>query len=302
MKHKSKITVVGSLNMDLVTITSQIPKQGETLLGDRFQMYPGGKGANQAVAAARLGAEVTMIGCLGVDRFGQDILDHMRAEGIIVTHVEPVTHMTATASIVVSDGDNRIIVVEGANSQVTAEFVEAKRSVIAESDMLIVQLEIPLDAVQKAVQIAKENGVKVILNPAPIQALPPELIEQVDYLTPNEHEEVSLRQSNTSDSLKEKLIVTRGSQGVTFVEGGEEVSIPSFRVEAVDTTGAGDAFNGGLAVSLGKGLSLREACLYANAVAALSVTKLGAQTGMPTELEVARFLESQNDSDSNEEV
>ncbi|MBH5320483.1 ribokinase [Paenibacillus sp. GSMTC-2017] len=292
MEQKPTITVVGSINMDLVTITSQVPKVGETLFGQHFQMNPGGKGANQAVAAARLGAHVQLIGCVGQDRFGTDLVEHLQKEGVNVANVEPVTEITATATIIVSHGDNSIIVVPGANNYVTAAFVESKREVIANSDLLIVQLETPLEGVMKAVEIAKENGVTVILNPAPIQDLPSELIRNIDYVTPNEHEQMLLKQNREEDELYGKLIVTKGSQGVSLTEEGKELIIPAYKIDVVDTTGAGDSFNGGLAVGLTKGLSLREACEYGNAVAALSTTKLGAQTGMPTAEEVEAFINS----------
>jgi len=292
VEQKPKITVVGSINMDLVTITSQVPKVGETLFGNRFQMNPGGKGANQAVAAARLGAHVQLIGCIGNDDFGQHILRHLQNEGVDVSNVEPVTDSTATATIVVADGDNSIIVVPAANNYVTAALVESKRDVIAASDILILQLEIPLEGVQRAVEIAKENGVTVILNPAPIKELPSELIRDIDYLTPNEHEQTLLRQGRSAEELDGKLIVTKGSQGVSIREGGKDIDIPAFKIDVVDTTGAGDSFNGGLALALSKGIPLREACYYGNAVAAMSTTKLGAQTGMPTAAEVEEFIKS----------
>ncbi|WP_055108538.1 ribokinase [Paenibacillus ihumii] len=291
MERKPKITVVGSINMDLVTITTQVPQIGETLLGKQFQMNPGGKGANQAVAAARLGADVRLIGCVGNDRFGQDILEHLRNEGVDVSDVEPVTDHTATATITVYNQDNSIIVVPAANHHVTAAFVESKREAIADSDILLVQLEILLEGVQRAVEIAKEHGVTVILNPAPIQELPAELIRQVDYLTPNEHEQIVLERQLQGEDISGKLIVTKGSQGVSILEAGEEVNVPAYNINVVDTTGAGDSFNGGLAVALSQGMALKAACEYGNAVAALSTTKLGAQTGMPTEEEVAQFIQ-----------
>ncbi|NOU94722.1 ribokinase [Paenibacillus sp. LMG 31456] len=293
MEQKPKITVVGSINMDLVTIASPLPNIGETVFGDQFQMNPGGKGANQAVASARLGAHVQLIGCVGNDRFGKDILEHLQKEGVDVSNVEPVTEVTATATIIVSNQDNSIIVVPAANNHVTAAFVESKRDVIAGSDILILQLEIPLEGVIKAAEIAKENGVTVILNPAPIQELSSELVKNIDYLTPNEHEQLLLKKDRRSEELDGKLIVTKGSQGVSILEGNQETTIPAYTIDVVDTTGAGDAFNGGLALALCRGFNLREACKYGNAVAALSTTKLGAQTGMPTREEVEEFMRSQ---------
>lgn len=293
MEQKPKITVVGSINMDLVTITSQVPKTGETLIGDQFHMNPGGKGANQAVAVARLGGQVKLIGCVGTDSFGNDILQHLQEQGVDVSDVEPVTHMTGTASIIVANQDNSIIVVPGANNNVTAAFVESKRDIIADSDILILQLEIPLEGVQKAIEIAKENGVKVILNPAPIQKLPLQVIQDVDYITPNEHEYLLLKEERNEDLFAEKLIITKGSKGVSIVEDGKEIIIPAYKMNVVDTTGAGDSFNGGLAIALSKGLDIKDACKYGNAVAALSTTKLGAQTGMPTGEEVESFIGNQ---------
>ncbi|MEH7346745.1 ribokinase [Bacillus sp. JJ1532] len=292
MSNNPKVTVVGSINMDLVTITDQVPQIGETLLGNRFQTNPGGKGANQAVAAARLGADVHMIGCVGNDSFGKELIQHLSDQGVDVSNVEPVTGSTGTATIIVSNQDNSIIVVPAANEHVTAAFVESKRDTIASSDILILQLEIPLEGVEKAVEIAKENGVKIILNPAPIQELPADLIANVDYLTPNEHEYKVLEKAMEENVLKEKVILTKGSKGVSFYQGGKEVNIPAFRVNVVDTTGAGDSFNGGFAVALSKGLTMDAACKYGNAVAALSTTKLGAQTGMPTENEVKNFMKN----------
>ncbi|MCR8645137.1 ribokinase [Paenibacillus sp. N1-5-1-14] len=293
MERKPRVTIVGSINMDLVTITSQVPQVGETLFGEQFHMNPGGKGANQAVAAARLGAHVQLIGCVGTDTFGKELVVHLEKQGVDVTNVEPVTGSTGTASITVAEGDNSIIVVPAANYRVTADFVESKRDVIANSDILVLQLEIPLEAVEKAVEIAHANNVKVILNPAPIQELTAELISKVDYITPNEHEQLLLKQTHKEQELAGKLIVTKGSQGVTITKAGQEIQIPAYKVDVVDTTGAGDSFNGGLACALVRGLDLEEACRFGNAVGALSTTKLGAQSGMPTAEEVVAFIQNQ---------
>jgi len=293
---KNKITVIGSINMDLVTATKIIPKVGETVLGESFQTTPGGKGANQAVAASRLGADVTLIGCIGVDAFGRELPDYLRNQGINTDFVKQIPAVsTGIASITLSDGDNSIIVVQGANAFVTPEMVEEHENVIADSDILLLQLEIPLESVEKAVEIAKKNNVTVVLNPAPIQPLPKELLQKVDYLTPNEHEQGILLSSNEwteaeRNELLNKCIVTKGSKGATLFHNGETV-IQSFQVDVVDTTGAGDTFNGALAFSLCSGTNLEAACKFANAAGALSVTKLGAQNGMPTLDEVNQFLE-----------
>ncbi|MBO1511724.1 ribokinase [Metabacillus bambusae] len=292
---KPKITVIGSINMDLVTKTNTIPKVGETVLGESFFTIPGGKGANQAVAAARLGAGVTMIGCVGDDAFGNELKNHLTAQGVSVENVKTIPETsTGIASITLSNGDNSIIIVSGANHFVTPEVVKQHEHLIAESDIVLLQLEIPLQSVMEAVQLAKRHNVQVILNPAPIQKLPKELILQVDYITPNEHEqEMLLSASNMSDEelklVKEKCIVTKGSKGVMLYQYGETL-IQGYKVNAVDSTGAGDSFNGALAFSLSNGAALKESCQFANAVAALSVTKLGAQAGMPTLDEVEAFV------------
>lgn len=294
--EETRIIVVGSINMDVVTRTKVIPKVGETVMGESYFTVPGGKGANQSVAAAKLGATVTHIGCVGNDVFGKELLSHLSKHHIITDNVESVTHLpTGIATITLADGDNSIIVVPGANFAVTPEKIEQCEKAIADSHVLLVQLEIPLPSVEKAVALAKKHGVKVILNPAPIQALPISLLERVDYITPNEHEQhllLSLIEGTEQQkqAIRRKCIVTRGAQGVTFFEEGE-VSIPSFPVEVVDTTGAGDSFNGALAVAIGNGISLSDACQLATAAGALSITKLGAQTGMPIREDVEALLE-----------
>jgi ribokinase len=294
-----KITVIGSINMDLVTQTDIMPNRGETVLGNQFFTIPGGKGANQAVAAAKMGAEVNMIGLVGDDAFGHEYISHLQKQHIDVSNVKPVTHArTGIATILLSENDNSIIVVPGANNEVTPEMVESFEEEIAASNLLLLQLEIPIESVEKAAQIAKKHGTKVILNPAPFQPLSETLIENTDLITPNEYEaELLLASVPDREALKEKLIITKGSQGVSFYEGGREQHMDSFKVTAVDTTGAGDTFNGAMAVAILEGKSLEEACKIAAAAGAISVTKLGAQTGMPTRVEVDQFI-SEREGDS----
>ncbi len=295
--NNKKITVIGSINMDLVTSANRVPNMGETVLGEAFHTIPGGKGANQAVAAARLGAETTMIGCVGDDSFGHELWKHLKNQGINTEYVEHIpSSSTGIASITLSSGDNSIIVVPGANYHVTPEVVARYEEVIAGSDILLLQLEIPLGSVEKAVELAVKHHVKVILNPAPIQPLPKELLQKINYLTPNEHEQQLLLDSNEwteteREEMLRKCIITKGSKGVAFYSDGER-EIPSFKVDVVDTTGAGDSFNGALAYALSNEMELEEACHFANAVAALSVTKLGAQGGMPTIEQVREFLQT----------
>ncbi|WLR51355.1 ribokinase [Bacillus tianshenii] len=297
---KPNITVIGSINMDLVTTAEIVPEQGETLMGTSFDTNPGGKGANQAVASAKLGANVTFIGCVGDDPFGQELIMNMKNHGIQTDRIKTITdEATGIATIILSNGDNRIIVVPGANKFVSPELVEENEDIIAESDIVLLQLEIPMVTVETAAALAKKHNTKVILNPAPIQSLSNELLESVEHLTPNEHEVKELfeqaeheEQKALFKQLESKFIITKGSKGVSYCHDNIVKEIDSFDVEAVDTTGAGDSFNGAIAVALSEGMELERACGFANAVGALSVTKSGAQGGMPTREEVERFLHS----------
>lgn len=283
---KPRITVLGSINMDLVTITEKMPQQGETITGQAFSTFPGGKGANQAVAAARLGAEVYMLGKLGNDLFGKKLKEILTQENVNTDFVDVASNKeTGTASIIISDDDNRIIVVPGANKEVTPEWVSSYEEQIRKSDTLLLQLEIPLESVRKAAQIAKKHKVPVILNPAPYQKLPNDLLKDVTYLTPNEHEFKQLLEEATKEELdiiRAKSIITKGEEGVEFHLNNEKVLVNALKVDVVDTTGAGDTFNGALAVELSKKQDIKEAVLFASIAGSLSVTKLGAQSGMPS--------------------
>lgn len=284
-----KIVVVGSINMDLVTSVKKVPVAGETVMGETFATMPGGKGANQAVAAARLGAEVSMIGCLGRDYLGDELLEVLKKEGIQTEAVKRVEGSSGTASIILSEGDNRIIVVPGANHKVKPEWIEENRSLIEESDLLLVQLEVPLNCVQKALEIAKAAGTTTILNPAPITQLPAEIVQSADYITPNEHEYQALLEDFSNEELYSKLIITLGDEGVLYYEDGKKRQIPAHSVKVCDTTGAGDTFNGALGVAICEGSKLGEAIRFANKAAALSITKMGAQKGMPTKEMLNQF-------------
>ncbi len=284
MKQK-KVTVIGSINLDMVTTSDRIPHQGETMMGTGFNTVPGGKGANQAVAAARLGSDVTMIGCVGDDPFGKVLLENLEQEGISTDCVEPVTGVSSgVATILVSDGDNRIIVTPGANDYVTPNYVERYLEVIDRSDMVVLQLEIPLKTIEYVTGYCYRNHIPVILNPAPIQDVPDEVLKQATYVTPNETEVTTLTVS------KEKLIVTEGKRGVSYYHNGEQQQVSGYNVTVEDTTGAGDTFNGALAVYLAEGQPLKEAIAFANAAAALSVQKFGAQGGMPIRRDVIQFM------------
>lgn len=296
----TRIVVVGSINMDLVTLASRFPAPGETLTGERFLTIPGGKGANQAVAAARLGASVHMVGCVGDDAFGAQLYDGLVAEGIDVTHVTRVDGLgSGTASITVAGGENQIVVVPAANGRVMPAHVEAARDIIRGADAVLVQLEIPLDAVDTTLRIASEEGVPVILNPAPAQRLPVEWLSRVRFLTPNQHELATVLGAATDTDFRDLMrlascpvVLTRGEEGAWFRDKDDAPRHqPGFTVDAVDSTGAGDTFNAALTVYLADGLdvAVRKAC----AAAAIAVSRLGAQGGMPRATEVDAFLEAQ---------
>jgi ribokinase len=293
-----RIVVVGSINMDLVTLAPRFPSPGETLLGSRFLTAHGGKGANQAVAAARLGASVSMIGALGRDAFGDQLHAGLAREGVDLAHVARLDDVgSGTASITVADGENQIIVMPAANACITPAQVEAARETIARADAVLVQLEIPLDAVEATLHLGHALDVPVILNPAPAQKLPVEWFKLTSYLTPNQHELATALGEDAHTDFRELMrrapcpvVLTRGGEGAWYRDQmhPEPAHQSGFAVDAVDTTGAGDTFNGALAVFLHEGLpsAVRKAC----AAAALSVAKLGAQGGMPQRAELDAFL------------
>ncbi|MFF2500110.1 ribokinase [Peribacillus sp. NPDC058075] len=292
-----RIAVVGSSSMDLVVTSAKRPMAGETVLGESFITVPGGKGANQAVAAARLGAEVSMVGCVGDDVYGEIILDNLKKNHVNTKYVEPVTgSASGTAHITLSEGDNSIIVVKGANDFITPEYVKKAKKVIEESDIVLVQQEIPEETVEYLAELCSTLQKRLLLNPAPARKLSEAVIQQASYLTPNEHEfEILFNGRDRTEVLTEypnKLFITEGKNGVRYFDGNEERAVPSFEVEAVDTTGAGDTFNAAFAVAVAEGKSFDECLLFANRAASISVTKLGAQGGMPQRIEVERGFEA----------
>lgn len=294
---KSKVCVIGSINMDLTVETDKVPAKGETVLGKNFAENPGGKGANQAVAAARLGADVHMIGAVGADTFGETLLSHLQREKVNISGIEKLEGTsTGIANIIVSDNDNRIIVAPGANAFVTPQVVEKYKQWIIDSDVIVMQLEIPIETVIYALNIAAENNIPAIVNPAPFQQLPEVIYEKSAYLTPNEIELKGIEKDVDITSIKEKLIITRGDEGVEYFSGDTKRKVRALSVEVKDTTGAGDTFNGALAMKIAGGAPLEEAILFANAAAAISVTKVGAQGGMPDRKEVENFLMGQRDT------
>lgn len=274
--------------MDLVAVSTKRPKAGETVIGEAFHTVPGGKGANQAVASARLGANVAMVGAVGDDNYGSLVQKNLENEHIFIDYVKRVTdETTGIAHIVLAEDDNSIVVVQGANRLVDEHLVNHAKDLLVKADMVVLQLEIPLETVKYVITICEEYQIPVILNPAPAQRLPEELLQKVTYITPNEHECRIVLDDFTSpiESLLEKypnkLLMTEGENGVRFHNGTEIVHIPSISVKVVDTTGAGDTFNGALAVAIAEGEELQKAIHFANIAAGISVTKLGAQSGMP---------------------
>ncbi|MFK0524476.1 ribokinase [Paenibacillus illinoisensis] len=291
----AKICVIGSSSMDLVVTSSRRPGAGETVLGESFKTVPGGKGANQAVAAARLGGEVTMIGRVGDDTFGQDILNNFKANAVNTQNVKPVTHSeSGTAHIILAEGDNSIVFVEAANREVTPAYVDQAAEVILNADIVLIQQEIPEETVVRVSSLCAEYGTPLLLNPAPARTVPQEVIDNAAYITPNEHEaEILFQGMSPAEALRKypnKLFITEGSKGVRYFDGAEEILVPTYKVEAVDTTGAGDTFNAAFAVALAEGKPLQESIRFANRAASLSVTKFGAQGGMPTRDEVEESL------------
>lgn len=304
--YEPEITIVGSFVTDLMSRSPRLPCPGETVMGGPFSMGPGGKGANQAVAAARLGAKVNILVSLGTDEFGDLAFANLAQEGISLEYIKRANGVpTGTALIIVdsADGENMIVVSPGSNDELSVADVEAAREAILASDYILMQLEIPLETVKHAACLAHENGVKVILNPAPGRELPNDLLAMVDVFTPNETEAsiisgvevVDMASAETAakvllDRGCRAVIITLGAMGVLIADGSGTRHIPSFSVNAIDTTGAGDAFNGALAVALGEGMSLDEACRFANAAAAISVTRIGTSVAMARRQEVNEFL------------
>jgi ribokinase len=291
----SEIVVIGSSSMDLVVTSAIRPGAGETVLGESFKTVPGGKGANQAVAAARLGANVTMIGCVGDDHYGEEILANFKENHVNVTNVKPVTGVgSGTAHIILAEGDNSIVFVKGANDYITSEYVKSVIDEIKKAKIVLIQQEIPEETVEYVSEICEEYNIPLLLNPAPARPLSQDVIDRATYITPNEHEAAVLFNNlSTDEALKKypnKVFITEGKQGARYYDGEKVILVPSYTVEAVDTTGAGDTFNAALAVALGEGKSIEESLQFANRAASLSVTKFGAQGGMPTREEVEEAL------------
>ncbi|MTI94030.1 MAG: ribokinase [Firmicutes bacterium] len=290
------IVVLGSINQDLVFTLPRLPRPGETITAADFQLFPGGKGANQAVAAARLGGDVSMVGCVGEDVFGRQLVAGLKAEGVDCTYLQVVSEPTGCAGIgVLPDGENSIAIYGGANAKVVPERLAQTVPILESAGVLMLQLEIPLDTVEWAAQIAASAGVPIILDPAPAQPLSPGVLSLIDVLTPNAAEATDLTgidvhcwktAARAATNLREQgaknVLVTMGKFGAYFSGPDGEVRINTPAVEAVDTTAAGDAFVGALAMGLVYGLPVDQAADIAAAAGALAVTKHGARPSLPT--------------------
>lgn len=304
-----QIVVIGSLNMDMVIRINNMPQIGETILGNGLTKIPGGKGANQAIAAARLGANVSMIGRIGDDDHGKALISNLKEAGVKTEGIskDEKAH-TGIAFINVTDiGDNSIIVIPGANHCCVPSDVDKNIRLIEKADIVIVQLEIPIETVIYAIKTANKLGKKVILNPAPAAKLPADLYEKIDIITPNENElevltttegqENDEYQFRCNELLKkgvDTVIVTLGSKGAAIMSDNKSKYFPAVKVQAIDTTAAGDSFTAGFAAALMEGMDYEEAIQFANSVAAFVVTRKGAQTSLPWKKEVKAFIESYN--------
>lgn len=284
----SNLVVVGSISMDLVMETHRIAEQGETVFGDRFSMIPGGKGANQAVALGRLKGikdRVFMLGAVGNDSFGQILMDNLERNGVVSDNVGTIPQSTGIAQITIYQQDNRIIYCPGANGEFSIDNWKQEWEIIKAADIVVLQNEISHDVNMAIARFCKEEGVKVLYNPAPARSKDLELFELVDIMTPNEHECRELFPGvELIDAVKQypnKLVVTLGRKGAVFYDGELIQEIPAIPTEVVDTTGAGDTFNAGLAYAIAKGLTMKDGIKFATIASHLSVQKFGAQGGMP---------------------
>lgn len=299
------ILVIGSFMMDLVVQTPRAPENGETIIGTRFSKFPGGKGANQAVAASRLGGNVTMVGKVGTDPFGEEALATLRNENVNTQFMlKDNEHSTGVGFVTVEeDGNNRIIVVPGANLHYSKEDLEGIKDLIRTAKIVVLQLEMDLEMIEKAVNYAHEFNVPVILNPAPAQALTDELLSKVTYLTPNETEAeilTGVKINSMKDAIEaanilldkgvNNVIITLADKGALIVNPTGHYHVAGYPVKPVDTVAAGDSFNGALAAGIVKGLDLKGVVKFANAVGALTVTKSGAIPSLPSSEEVEEFI------------
>jgi len=304
---RSRIMVIGSLNMDLVVISPRHPQIGETILGNSFATYPGGKGANQAIAAARLGASVQMVGSIGQDGFGQDLHNNLMANNVDCRYLIVSAGVSSGTALITVDqqGRNTIIVVPGANHHLLPQDIENIEDAMSETGLVVLQMEIPLETVWESILLARKHAVPVLLNPAPANPIPDEILDGLDYLIPNESELGLLTGMPTATLMEikqasqvlltkgvKRVILTRGEQGCFYLDHEKEIVLPAFQVQPVDTTAAGDAFIGGFASSLMTTDSIHTALKTGSAAGALAATKAGAQTSLPSRLELDQILQT----------
>ncbi|MDW7658697.1 MAG: ribokinase [Bacillota bacterium] len=284
-----RISVVGSLNMDMTVTAPRIPQKGETILGEALNYFPGGKGANQAYALGKLGADVVMYGCVGRDDFGRQLIDNLAQANVETSGIRQLdTARTGVALITVGESDNTIVVVPGANGMVDRSYIDTISPDLLRSDLVMLQLEIPLETVLYICDMCAAAGVPVLLNPAPAIRLPQTVLDQVTLITPNEHEAALVYDHDGPIEellarYPEKLVVTLGKAGSVFADrNGNILRTAAGKARVVDTTGAGDTFNAALAFAMTSGYDLAKAMVFANTAAGISTEKMGAQAGMPT--------------------
>lgn len=294
------IGVIGSISTDFVVTTNRVPKQGETVYGQAFETTFGGKGANQAVAAARLGGQVQMFGCVGSDQFGLETKANLARNGVDVTAIRTIENTTTgSAHITVFEGDNAIVYVPGANQEVTIDYLKSVEADLLTCTYFVIQNEIPMPSIQYLIDLADAHDIKVTYDPAPFIEIDKAYLEKVDYLLPNETEAKEMFGDQDVDALlgqyPAQLLITMGGDGVRYHDGEVAVHVPAIKGEVVDTTGAGDTFSGAFTVALSKGNSLADAIQFASIAGSLSVQKFGAQGGMPT-IDALKAHEKFNDS------
>ena len=301
-----ELCVIGSLNMDLVITVGEFPKPGETIFGDSFKTFPGGKGANQAVALGKLGADVLMVGKVGDDIYGAKYLEVLKNNNVRQDGVDIEKEISSGVAIIKvnNKGENNIVVVSGANGKVDVNYIESKWDVIVKADIFLFQLEIPMETVIYTMKKLKDLGKTIILDPAPASKLPDEIFNYIDFITPNETELETLAEKkiDNEDDLREaanilfdkgvKVIISKqGRRGAAIIKRNEYAHVNGFKVNAVDTTAAGDSFNAGFAFALAQGKTLDECVKFANGVGAISTTALGAQEAMPSYEVVRKFMD-----------
>ena len=294
------IGVIGSISTDFVVTTNRVPKQGETVYGQAFETTFGGKGANQAVAAARLGGRVQMFGCVGGDQFGLETKANLARNGVDVTAIRTIENTTTgSAHITVFEGDNAIVYVPGANQEVTIDYLKSVEADLLTCTYFVIQNEIPMPSIQYLIDLADAHDIKVTYDPAPFIEIDKAYLEKVDYLLPNETEAKEMFGDQDVDALlgqyPAQLLITMGGDGIRYHDGEVAVHVPAIKGEVVDTTGAGDTFSGAFTVALSKGNSLADAIQFASIAGSLSVQKFGAQGGMPT-IDALKAHEKFNDS------